>query len=228
MAEPRTSSPSFSNICSVDEGNFNAEENKALVAGENIGDTPTVQAKDLLISRANTVQLVGAVVLVERDHPNLMLSDKTLRLVPSSSSISKSFLLHALRTRTVRDVFEEDATGTSDSMRNLSQEKIRSAPIPLPPEPEALIVANRLTGAIQERREISGRLKEITEQLIVLDRALLSKAFRGELVAQDPNDDPAEAMLAGMRGVDRDASNGSAIKTAKNRGAVPTLETDGQ
>ncbi|MEI7895072.1 MAG: hypothetical protein WCI05_18395, partial [Myxococcales bacterium] len=33
-----------------------------------------------------------------------------------------------------------------------------------------------------------------------LERSLLAKAFRGELVPQDPTDEPAEAMLARVRG----------------------------
>jgi type I restriction enzyme S subunit len=40
----------------------------------------------------------------------------------------------------------------------------------------------------------------IAAQLQNLDRALLAKAFRGELVPQDPNDEPADAMLARLRG----------------------------
>jgi len=58
---------------------------------------------------------------------------KSLRLVPASKDISKKFLLYALRTKEVRRVFEEQATGVSESMRNISQGKIQSAPIPLAP-----------------------------------------------------------------------------------------------
>ena len=61
-------------------------------------DTPTPRKGDLLISRANTVELVGAVVLVKRDYPNLMLSDKTLRLNPASSElVAECPLLYCLR-----------------------------------------------------------------------------------------------------------------------------------
>ena len=36
--------------------------------------------------------------------------------------------------------------------------------------------------------------------IILLTPALLAKAFRGELVPQDPNDEPADALLARLRG----------------------------
>jgi type I restriction enzyme, S subunit len=130
----------------------------------------------------------------------------TLRLVPSSGSISKRFLLHALRTRTVRDVFEEDATGTSDSMRNLSQGKNRSAPIPLPPQEEADLLALRVAGVMEQRKRSLRQLEDVEDQLSTLARAVLAKAFHGELVPQDPNDEPAEVMLARSQAPPRNAS----------------------
>lgn len=42
--------------------------------------------------------------MVEKDYSNLLLSDKSLRLIP----ISEEFLLYALRIRPVREVFAED------------------------------------------------------------------------------------------------------------------------
>ncbi len=187
-------------VSAVSWEEFDAAENKALLEGEEIGDTPTVRAGDLLISRANTVQLVGAVVLAQQDHPNLMLSDKTLRVVPASSAFPLELLLHALRTREVRAVFEDDATGTSDSMRNLSQEKIRAAPIALPPAAEAAVVVTLLSAATRARRRIDRQRGELVSNMNQLERATLAKAFRGELVPQNPNDEPAEAMLARVRG----------------------------
>lgn len=188
--------PGVLKVSAVSWEEFDANENKALLNGEGIGDTPTVRAGDLLISRANTVQLVGATVIVRSDHPNLMLSDKTLRLVPSSKELPTELLLYGLRTREVRAVFEDDATGTSDSMRNLSQEKIRTAPVAVPPALEARVLVEKVNSAMEIRRSSGAQSDVIVEGLVRLERALLAKAFRGELVPQDPNDEPADAMLA--------------------------------
>jgi type I restriction enzyme S subunit len=188
---------------------FDASENKALFEGEEIGETPTVRAGDLLISRANTVQLVGAIVLVDRDHANLMLSDKTLRLVPASAAFPVELLLYGLRSREVRAVFEDDATGTSDSMRNLSQVKLRAAPIPLPPSAEAKVLVDSVAKAMRARRSIDRQSVEVAWNLQSLERAILARAFRGELVAQDPNDEPADVMLARLKEGIGLASNGA-------------------
>ena len=91
-----------------------------------------VRSDDLLISRANTRELVGAVVLVERDFPNRLLSDKTLRLIVDTEKADKAYLLYALRSAGARAHIEHFATGTSDSMRNIAQGVISSVPISLP------------------------------------------------------------------------------------------------
>lgn len=190
----RHGEPGVLKVSAVSWEEFDSSENKALLPGEQIGDTPTVAAGDLLISRANTVQLVGAVVLVRKDHPNLMLSDKTLRLVPVGPLFPVELLLYGLRTREVRAVFEDDATGTSDSMRNLSQDKIRAAPIALPPGPEALVLVEEIARAMGVWRTVGGQCINIAVGLNGVERAVLAKAFRGQLVPQDPTDEPAASM----------------------------------
>lgn len=91
-----------------------------------------VKAGDLLISRANTRELVGAVVLVDDDYPLRLLSDKTLRLIVDTAKADKSYLLYALRSSDARGHIESFATGTSDSMRNIAQGVITSIPLLLP------------------------------------------------------------------------------------------------
>ena len=110
---------------------FKPEEAKA-VSGYTPETHHRVRRDDLLISRANTRELVGAVVLVEDDYPNRLLSDKTLRLITDRTKADKPYLLYALRSAEARAHIEHFATGTSDSMRNIAQGVITSIPITLP------------------------------------------------------------------------------------------------
>jgi type I restriction enzyme S subunit len=84
----------------------------------------------LLITRANTYDLVGAVVLVACDYSNLMLPDKILRLRLNRNFVDPRFLVHALRSQAVREHFETEATGTSDSIIDITDNP--GSPIPDP------------------------------------------------------------------------------------------------
>jgi restriction endonuclease S subunit len=137
-------------VSAVTWSDFRPHEAKAL-NGEYMPDAShRVRKDDLLISRANTKEFVGAVVLVKRDYPFRLLSDKTLRLVIDEDRASKEYLLFALRAPKARRHIELYATGTSDSMRNIAQGVITSVPIDLPPVPEQRRIAARLGAQLAE------------------------------------------------------------------------------
>jgi type I restriction enzyme S subunit len=183
-------------VSAVSWGEFQPKENKTLFHKSLVVDNLSVKAGDVLISRANTVELVGAVVLVRQDYPNLLLSDKTLRLVFVSDKLLRFYIIQALRTPWVRRVYEELATGTSDSMRNLSQEKILSAPVPLPP----FVEQQTIVAELERRFSLITQLEKTIETDLAranrLRQSILKRAFAGQLVPQDPNDEPASLLLA--------------------------------
>jgi len=166
-------------VSAVTWGKFLPNENKALFSSEKIEGNFSVKAGDVLITRANTSELVGAVVLVEEDHPNLLLSDKTLRLIFASDLIFRPFILYALRSPWVRNYFAENASGTSHSMRNLSQEKIRMAPIALPPLAEQQRIIARVDELLVLCDELAANLDTVT----ATRRRLLEAALQEALVA---------------------------------------------
>ena len=93
-----------------------------------------VQTGDLLISRANTSLLVGATALVEHEAPGVLLPDKIWRFVwRSNSAIEPIYLNSLLKTSSTRATLSAMATGTSGSMKNISQSKLMTLPILLPP-----------------------------------------------------------------------------------------------
>lgn len=140
-------------VSAVTWDDFRPEENKALFPEFDTSEIRVVNAGDLLLSRANTAELLASPVLVPRDYHNLILSDKTLRLVPRADVADTRFLLYALRQPQARQYFLSHATGTSGSMRNVSQETIRNCPIPLPPLPEQKRIADILDKADTIRRK---------------------------------------------------------------------------
>jgi type I restriction enzyme, S subunit len=113
-------------------GAFREEENKAVPAGVVLNPDFEIRAGDILVSRANTEEYVGAPVLVDRCRRHLLLSDKSLRLVPSDR-LNSRWLYYLLSSPAVRREISRRATGTKDSMRNISQETLASIHVQVPP-----------------------------------------------------------------------------------------------
>jgi type I restriction enzyme S subunit len=124
------------------------------------------------------------------------LSDKSLRLVPHEG-IDKPWLNFTLRSSLVRAQFAERATGTSDSMRNLSQEKILATTLPLPSTSEQQEIARRVDELLALAHRLQRRIEAAASRVDRSSQAVLAKAFRGELiptVADQPTPRTADAL----------------------------------
>lgn len=186
-------------------GAFDPAENKVLVDQAAADAQNEITGGDLLISRANTTELVGASVLVPADvRRKLLLSDKSLRLVPKEA-VHPHWLHAALNAPRVRAQLSAMATGTSDSMRNVSQKKLRQAVLHLPPEHKQRSIVDRLTRELQELSLLQEEIDEARSESNQLYNAILRTALegvirvggtaRGDSRAEDPDAEPVEAYL---------------------------------
>lgn len=164
-------------VSAVSWSQFRPDQAKALKAVYTPAESHKVKQGDLLISRANTRELVGAAVLVEKDYPMRLLSDKTLRLVVDESRAIKEYLLFALRTKLARDHIELCATGTSDSMRNISQDVIAAIPLHLPSLDEQRRIVQHLKSQLAEADAIRQAATAQLAAIESLPQKLLAQAF---------------------------------------------------
>ena len=111
----------------VNHGKFNVKENKALPPELSPKLQYLIYKNDLLISRANTKELVGSAAVVDDDYDNILLCDKLyrLRFIPEINPRLVSFYLSI---GAVREQIELQASGASHSMQNISQDVIKEMP----------------------------------------------------------------------------------------------------
>lgn len=77
----------------------------------------------------------------------------------------------------------------------INQAGLNQTPFPLPPESDQNVIVARLDSAFLWLDKIAVEHARAAHLLPKLDQAILAKAFRGELVPQDPNDEPAFKLL---------------------------------
>ncbi|MFF0532732.1 hypothetical protein ACFYT3_30695 [Nocardia amikacinitolerans] len=162
-------------------GRFRPMENKELPEDEIPRPEIVVIRGDLLVSRANTRELVGSAAVVEGDFPRLMLCDKLYAFSLDESRVDSRFVAAVLGSRRWRDLIELEATGTSHSMLNISQSDIVNLPMQLPSVDEQRRIVTHLQS---ETAKIDQLIAE-TEQLIDLARerrsALITAAVTGQI-----------------------------------------------
>ncbi len=131
-------------VSAVHPDGFKERENKVVLSKLCKSEKFLVKHGDLLITRANTVDLVGLVSHVESISGKVMLCDKTLRLTPDLNYTNERYLFWAMQGTLIRKQIETAATGSSGSMKNLSQSDIKRLKFHLPRSPEQDIICKIL------------------------------------------------------------------------------------
>ena len=148
---------------------FKAEENKVITNPAYINAIYEVHDGDLLISRANTYELVGIVCLLRKPPPQLLLCDKTLRLRVDSKYVLTEFTFYILQMPFVRSQIEIHATGSSGSMKNISQDTIKNLSIYVPSleeQKQIIAILNSNDARISSEEANLNKLKQVKKGLM--------------------------------------------------------------
>ena len=82
---------------------------------------------------------------------------------------------------------------------NLNTTIVRNIMVPLPPYEEQQVIIEQLKHQLSTASKIETLVINNLEITETLNQSILAKAFRGELVPQDPNDEPASVLLEGIQ-----------------------------
>lgn len=157
-------------------GAYDEDESKTCKNVERIEKKFLVRDGDFLFSRANTIELVGACVIVGKVTKQLMLSDKTLRF-ELNSRVLPAWLQICLRCKFGRDEIERLATGNQESMRNIGQDRIRQIRMPLPPLAEQVRIVAEVDRHLSIAREVEAEVDTNLKRAQALRQATLARAF---------------------------------------------------
>ena len=167
----------------VNGGWFKPDEVKALPVDLKPRHEYVVHNGDLLMSRANTRDLVGSVALAKAVHPRTLLSDKLYRITLDEKRADPRFVCLWLQTRAVRNTLELDATGASDSMQNIGQDTVRRVSLPLPPLHEQGRLVKACEADRRRTRGLADRLRRQIDLLRERRQALVTAAVTGQIEA---------------------------------------------
>lgn len=167
-------------ISAISWGYFQENENKMLPLNLTPFVDKEINAGDFILTRANTRELIARSVIVEENvRSKLLLNDKTLR-INLSKYVNKDFLNFSNISPYARNYYWKAASGTSDSMKNISRLDISSLFVPLPPineQNEIVKKINQLLGTCSTLELEINNTKTNSEKML---QSVLSKLLGEE------------------------------------------------
>lgn len=152
-------------VSAVSSGEFNARENKAVIDAEQTRLRLSPRCGDVLVSRANTPELIGASGYVDADFPRLFLPDKLWRVVlRNPQRDSAKWLTHVLNSPAMRASLRRRASGSSRSMKNISKDTFLAIDVNRPPRVEQDRITRVLDHWVQATR-LAGSLLKLKRRL---------------------------------------------------------------
>ncbi|UTS81866.1 restriction endonuclease subunit S [Phaeobacter piscinae] len=115
-----------------------------------------------------------------------------------TDAVDREFLYWYLRHPTLFQYVEIDSKRTA-GQDGVNKAHLQKWPVLLPPLEEQAEIVRRIEAAFARIDQMVAEAAKALALLERLEQQLLAKAFRGELVPQDPNDEPASALLARIR-----------------------------
>jgi type I restriction enzyme, S subunit len=162
-------------------GDFNPAENKALPP--EIAPIPELEiaSGDVIVSRANTRELLGSAAYVYKTPERLLLCDKLYRLRTRQDRLDPEFLAVVLRSKYIRYQMEREATGSSASMQNIGQDTIKNLLIPilsLPTQRKTVLLYRRMQAV---RARITTEILRGIECLQQYRESLITASVTGQI-----------------------------------------------
>jgi type I restriction enzyme S subunit len=161
-------------VSAISSGVFKPSESKRLAAGLLPIPSLEVRQRDVLVSRANGVaELVGRCVLVEHTPSRLMLSDKTLRLVPRPDTIRPFILTASMSSHHTRLQIGTLFSGSS-GQKNITQKQLRTLLIAVAKWDEQMMAERAVVGAVENIAQDNACLEKLKALKIALMQDLLT------------------------------------------------------
>jgi type I restriction enzyme S subunit len=176
-------------------------------------ETYSLESGDMIVNRVNSPSHLGKALYVEeRNLPALFESNMMrIRLV---ESVSTQYVVIYLTSVEGRSKLTSRAKWAVNQA-SINQEDVLLTAIPLPPAKEQNRIVSEVRRRLSVIEELEVQVEANARRADRLRQAILKRAFEGDLVPQDPNDEPAGLLL---ERIGREKNNAIKAATPKRRG----------
>jgi type I restriction enzyme S subunit len=175
----------------------------------------SVAGGDILITKMG--EPPGDASIYPISQPNGVITADCIKLRLSPLLPFPRFFLHFINSGSFRQQITKITSGVAQ--KKVSLARFRSLSLPLPPIMEQKKIVSELDAQISAIDAIESDIETNLAKSKALRQSILKKAFAGELVPQDPKNEPAAELLARIRAERASRLNGN------SNASLPKVDT---
>ncbi|ESQ85333.1 hypothetical protein AEAC466_04645 [Asticcacaulis sp. AC466] len=186
-------SVAYLRVANVQRGWLNLDEIKTIEVTSSEKERLLLREGDILMNEGGDRDKLGRGWIWEGQISDCIHQNHVFRIRLKDASFPPKFVSHYANEKGQRYFFDQGTQTTN--LASVSKRKISALPVPVPPRDEAVEIVRRIEIAFAWLDRVSDEHAAVSRQLPLLDSSILQSAFRGELVPQNPHDEPASSML---------------------------------
>ncbi|MFP1632919.1 restriction endonuclease subunit S [Zhengella sp. ZM62] len=198
-------------VANVQRGWLALDEIKTVGVTEKEAEKLFLHPGDILMNEGGDRDKLGRGWVWEGQIDRCIHQNHVFRVRLQNEVLPPRFVSYFANAFGQRHFFDQGKQTTN--LASISKSKLSAMQIPVPSFDEAQQIVRRIESAFGKIDRLAAEAKRALELTDRLDEAILAKAFRGELVPQDPDDEPASVLLERIK-----AERAAAPKAKRGRG----------
>ena len=174
----------------------------------------SLRAADLVINRVNSMSHLGKSLRIDEALDGVLFESNMMRL-RLSSHVSVDYVSLYLGSDVGRQRLTQNAKWAVNQA-SINQQDTKRTPIPLPPQPEQIVITDTLQAQLEAATSQLKAIELSLQQATAQRQNILRAAFSGQLVPQDPADEPAGVLLERIRS-ERAAQRGTPTRRGRKK-----------
>ena len=154
-----------------------------------------LQDKDILIVEGNgSGNEIGRCAMWHNELPLCIHQNHIIRMRNKTADVLPEYVLYYLNSQVGRSVMQERAKTTA-GLYNLSAGKVKTIPLAFASLDEQIEIVRILDDLLVKEQQAKEAAEGVLEQIDLMKKAILARAFRGELGTNDPREESAAELV---------------------------------
>lgn len=154
-----------------------------------------LQDKDILIVEGNgSGNEIGRCAIWHNELPLCIHQNHIIRMRRKTADILPEYALHYLNSEAGKSIIRERSKTTA-GLFNLSAGKIKTIPLPMASLDEQSEIIYLIDSLLEKEQWAKESAEAVLDQIDLMKKSILARAFRGELGTNDPSEESAVELL---------------------------------